>query len=75
MGAQLCDMPTITVDQETFRLLRREKRDRADSYSKVIKRVWAERPAQTAAELAEALKRFEGVGAGPVKKIRRVSRG
>jgi predicted CopG family antitoxin len=67
-------MPTITVDDATFKMLRREKRDRADSYSKVIKRVWSERPAQTAAELAEALKQFEGVGAGPIKQARRVSR-
>jgi predicted CopG family antitoxin len=61
-------MPTITVDNETFTLLRREKTSRSDSYSKIIKRVWSERPSRTAAELAEALKEFEGIGAGPKKR-------
>jgi hypothetical protein len=64
----LC-MPSKTISLETdaYRLLRREKR-RRESFSQVVRRLVNERPALTAGELLEALKPFEGVGAGRKRK-------
>ncbi len=55
---------TISVDMEAYKILRRERKGRRDSYSQVIRRLYAERPALTAGELLEATRRFEGIGAG-----------
>ena len=65
----LC-MPTKTISIETdaYELLLREKRERNESFSRVIRRLFAERHALTAGELLEAMRAFEGKGAGPRRK-------
>jgi predicted CopG family antitoxin len=55
---------TISLDADAYQLLVREKRDPRESFSRVIRRVFSERPATTAGQLLEAMKAFEGKGAG-----------
>lgn len=38
---------TISIDMEAFRILRRERKGRRDSYSQVIRRLYAAQPART----------------------------
>ncbi|HWW19246.1 MAG TPA: antitoxin VapB family protein [Steroidobacteraceae bacterium] len=59
-------MPTKTISIETdaYELLAREKRDRTESFSRVIRRLFAERPALTAGELLDAMEPYKGKGAG-----------
>lgn len=45
-----------------------EKREPKESFSRVIRRVFTERPALTAGDLLDAMKAFEGKGAGPRRK-------
>jgi predicted CopG family antitoxin len=60
---------TVTLDADAYEILKRQKLPR-ESFSQVVRRlVQEECPALTARELLEALKPFEGVGAG--KKRRR----
>jgi predicted CopG family antitoxin len=56
---------TISIETDVYELLVRERRDPKESFSRVIRRLFAERPAFTAGELLDALKEFEGKGAGP----------
>jgi len=42
---------TISVDMEAFGILRRERQGKGDSYSQVIRRLYAAQPARTFAEL------------------------
>ena len=44
---------TISVDMEAFRILRRERKGRGDSYSQVIRRLYAGQPARTFGEFIE----------------------
>lgn len=57
----LC-MPTKTISIETdvYSLLKRAKL-RRESFSQVIRRLMADRPAETLGELELALKEYEGV--------------
>jgi predicted CopG family antitoxin len=55
---------TITIEVDAYELLKKEKRDERESFSQVVRRILAERPVLTAGELLEALKPFEGRGAG-----------
>ena len=44
---------TISVDTEAFRILRRERKGRGDSYAQVIRRLYAAQPARTFGEFVE----------------------
>jgi predicted CopG family antitoxin len=59
---------TISIELDAYELLVQEKRDPRESFSRVIRRVLSERPALTAGDLLEAMKAFEGKGAGPRRK-------
>ena len=61
---------TISLEPDAYNILAKEKREE-ESFSEVVRRVVKERtafgtalPALTAGELLEALKPFEGIGAG-----------
>jgi len=62
---------TISIEIDAYELLVREKRDPKESFSRVIRRVLLERPALTAGDLLEAMKAFEGKGAGPRRRRER----
>ncbi|MDR1010286.1 MAG: antitoxin VapB family protein [Opitutaceae bacterium] len=59
---------TISLEIDVYNILAKEKRAH-ESFSQVVRRIADERPALTTDELLEALKPFEGKGAG--KKRRR----
>ena len=59
---------TISVEVDAYELLAREKRDRNESFSRVIRRLFAERPALTAGELLDSMAGLPGKGAGPRRK-------
>ena len=59
---------TISIELDAYELLAREKRGSHDSFSRVIRRLFAERPALTAGELLTAMEPFAGKGAGPRRK-------
>lgn len=61
----------ISLETDAYELLLREKRDRNESFSQVVRRLFAERRALTAGELLEAMQAFEGKGAGPRRRRRR----
>lgn len=56
---------TISIETDAYELLAREKRDQKESFSRVIRRIFAERPALTAGELLEVMESYQGKGAGP----------
>ena len=56
---------TISIEIDAYELLVRERKDPKESFSRVIRRVLSERPALTAGDLLDAMKAFEGRGAGP----------
>lgn len=62
---------TISLETDAYRMLKRQKQGR-ESFSQVVRRLVTDRPALTSGELLEALKPFEGVGAGR-KRRRRVA--
>jgi len=64
---------TISLELDAYEILSKEKRGR-ESFSQVVRRMAAERPALTTEELIEALKPFEGIGAGPKYTPRHNSR-
>jgi predicted CopG family antitoxin len=64
---------TISIELDAYELLAKEKRER-ESFSQVVRRLVSERPALTTDELIEALKPFEGIGAGPKMKPQRKTR-
>lgn len=55
---------TISLETDAYDLLKKEKRDERESFSQVVRRLFSERPVLTAGELLEAMKSFEGKGAG-----------
>jgi predicted CopG family antitoxin len=59
---------TISIETDAYELLAREKRDATESFSRVIRRLFAERPALTAGELLDVMQEFKGQGAGPRRK-------
>ncbi|MBS0611897.1 MAG: hypothetical protein JSS24_01835 [Proteobacteria bacterium] len=61
---------TISIETDAYELLAREKRDHTESFSRVIRRLFAERPALNAGELLDALEPLRGKGAGK-KRARR----
>jgi len=65
----LC-MPTktISIELDAYELLVRERREPRESFSRVIRRILSERPALTAGDLLDAMRAFEGKGAGPRRK-------
>jgi hypothetical protein len=56
---------TNSIDADIYELLAREKIDHTESFSRVIRRMFAEGPAFTAGELLDAMQYFNGNGAGP----------
>ena len=64
---------TIVIDAGTYELLRSKRRGPRENFSKVIRRLVQECPALTAGELEEAMKPFEGKGAGPRRVKRRAA--
>lgn len=61
---------TISIETDAYELLAREKKDRTESFSRVIRRLFAERPALTAGDLLEVMQEFKGKGAGSRRKRR-----
>ena len=61
---------TISIETDAYALLVREKKDRTESFSRVIRRLFAERPTLTAGELLDVMQEFKGKGAGPRRKRR-----
>jgi predicted CopG family antitoxin len=61
---------TISIETDVYELLARERKYHAESFSRVIRRLFAERPALTAGELLDAIPAFNGKGAGPRRKAR-----
>lgn len=59
---------TISIETDAYELLAREKQDRTESFSRVIRRLFAERPALTAGDLLDGMESFKGKGAGPRRK-------
>ena len=59
---------TISIELDAYEMLVRERRDPKESFSRVIRRVLSERPALTAGDLLDAVRAFEGRGAGPRRK-------
>jgi negative regulator of replication initiation len=55
---------TISIEVDAYQLLAREKKDRSESFSRVIRRLFAERPALTADELLQSVAPLQGRGAG-----------
>ena len=55
---------TISLETDAYELLRSEKLNDRESFSRVVRRLFAERPVLTAGELLETMKAFEGKGAG-----------
>lgn len=64
---------TVSLDVDAYELLRRERRGARESFSQVVRRLVRERPALTAGELEDAMKEFEGKGAGPRRPKRRAA--
>jgi predicted CopG family antitoxin len=61
---------TISIETDAYDLLAQEKKDRTESFSRVIRRLFAERPALTAGDLLDVMQEFRGKGAGPRRKRR-----
>ena len=59
---------TISIEVDAYELLAREKKDSAESFSRVIRRLFAERPALTSGELLAVMQEFKGRGAGLRRK-------
>ena len=59
----------ISIEIDAYELLAREKKDRTESFSRVIRRLFAERPALTAGELLDVMQSFKGKGAGPAPAL------
>ena len=64
---------TICIAEDAYELLRSERRSSRESFSQVVRRLVSERPAETAGELEEAMRAFEGKGAGPRRAKRRAA--
>jgi predicted CopG family antitoxin len=61
---------TICIESVAYNLLVKEKKDRKESFSQVIRRLIAERPALTASDLLDVMPEFGGKGPGVRRKRR-----
>ncbi len=61
---------TISLETDAYRLLKRQKIGPRESFSQVVRRLIAERPAETLGELDDMMRDLEGIGAGPKRKPR-----
>ena len=61
---------TICIGIDAYDFLVQEKKNRTESFSRVIRRLCAERPGLTAGELLDVMQEFKGKGAGPRRKRR-----
>jgi predicted CopG family antitoxin len=61
---------TISIETDAYDLLAQEKKDRTESFSRVIRRLFAERPALTAGDLLDVMQELRGKGAGARRKRR-----
>jgi predicted CopG family antitoxin len=61
---------TISLEPDVYELLAREKKNRRESFSRVIRRLFADRPALMVGELLDAMQDFKGKGAGARRKKR-----
>jgi predicted CopG family antitoxin len=61
---------TISLEIDAYEWLKKEKSSATESFSQVIRRLAAERPAMTARELEQAMKPFHGKGAGRKRRRR-----
>jgi len=61
---------TISLEPDVYELLAREKKNSTESFSRVIRRLFAERPVLTAGELLDAMQDFKRKGAGAWRKKR-----
>ncbi len=59
---------TISIETDAYSLLANERKDRTESFSRVFRRLFAERPTLTAGELLDVMQEFKGKGAGPRRK-------
>jgi predicted CopG family antitoxin len=59
---------TISIEVDACELLARETHGRKESFTRVLRRLFAERPALTAGEVLEATAPLKGRGAGPRRK-------
>ena len=59
---------TISIETDAYELLAREKQDPRESFSRVIRRLFAEQPALTPGDLLNGMESFKGKGAGPRRK-------
>ena len=71
-GLRIMSTKTISLETDAYQLLKREKQPK-ESFSQAVRRIIRDRPALTAGELEEAMKAFEGYGAGPRRKKRRAA--
>lgn len=53
MHAACMATKTISIDMEAYRILRRERKGKGDSFSQVIRRLHAAQPARTFGEFIE----------------------
>src|ERR1700722_24758 len=56
---------TISIETDAYDLLAKEKKDHTESFSRVIRRLFAERPALAGGQLLDVMQEFKGRGAGP----------
>jgi predicted CopG family antitoxin len=61
---------TISLEPDVYELLAREKKNSTESFSRVIRRLFAERPVLMAGELLDAMQDFKGKGAAARRKER-----
>jgi predicted CopG family antitoxin len=61
---------TISLETDAYQLLKREKLIKRESFSQVVRRLMADRPARTLGELDIMMRELEGIGAGPKRKPR-----
>jgi predicted CopG family antitoxin len=60
---------TISIEADAYDLLVKQK-GRTESFSQVIRRLIAERPALTTGDLLDVMQEFKGKGAGARRKRR-----
>jgi predicted CopG family antitoxin len=65
---------TISIDMEAYRILRRERKGPGDSFSQVIRRLYAAQPAQTFGEfVTKHESKLLGRGFGGVRRRAKAS--
>lgn len=59
---------TISIELDVYEMLVHERNEPGESFSRVIRRLFKERPAITGDDLLKAVEPFYGKGAGPKRK-------